>query len=148
MATAERMTGTLSADTETFRLPRGPWLLIGLVMYLPVILLVHRAVDIAVCLFPVSMFVALGWVAGVVRVSRHGLVLYWVNRGSWVDFTAAERRRVFWLPYLYAMRRRGLSWWIPLYFVGRRGLRDALLDMAPVGNPVRAALEEQRDVEA
>src|SRR5439155_24759843 len=63
------MTGTLSADTETFRLPRGPWLLIGLVMYLPVILLVHRAVDIAVCLFPVSMFGS----PGLDRRRREGL---------------------------------------------------------------------------
>src|SRR5882762_7557950 len=105
------MSQSPNADREVFRLPRGPALLIGLTMCVPVVLLLRRPADIVICLTLVGVMLAIGGFAGVMAVSRNGVVLYRVNSASWADFTTARVRRVLGLPYLYATRRRGLPWW-------------------------------------
>jgi hypothetical protein len=65
------------------------------------------------------------------------------NRLAWDDATDARMRRILGTPYLQVTRKRGMSFWIPLYFVGRRPLREALVELVPLGNPVRECLIRQ-----
>jgi hypothetical protein len=74
------------------------------------------------------------------RVSSDGLILNRFNRLAWSEVTAARLRSFGGLPYLFVNRRRGSSWWIPLYYSGPVDLREALLQHAPEGHPVRRAL--------
>ena len=77
----------------------------------------------------------------IVTVSDDGIVLYRVNRLPWTQVVAARRVSVFGLPYLLITRHRGYRWWLPLYFNGDRSIEEALVEKAPIGNPIRIYAE-------
>lgn len=84
------------------------------------------------------IWIALTWMT--IAVHPGGIVLYRFYRVSWDEIIQARRWNLFGLNYLVVSRRRGLPWFIPLYYWSRRPMIDALIEKAPPGSVVPAAL--------
>lgn len=135
-------------DSEEFNLPIWPWGVAMALLQAPFFAFGTLSWIYVGFLWSISWF-AFGIVfvifpmwATKLSLRRDGIVLHHFNRLSWTDVTGARVRRFLGLPYLQVRRKRGIPYWIPMFLVGRRPLREALVDAAPVGNPVRECLEE------
>lgn len=127
------------------------WLLLVLLGVLLMALWPHYWVAVAFTAKVVFML-ALCVAICTVSVNEQGLVLYRVNRLSWLDIKEARARSVLGLPYVLISRASGFSWWVPLYLRSPQAFFSAVISAAPKSNPLRsfaeAAVHAQPTVQA
>jgi hypothetical protein len=111
------------------------------------------AADVAVpaVVMMIAAAAAFAWLLSltqVIEISRHGIVLYRVNRVAWPDIVSAAPARVLGLPYIKLGRSSGNAWWLPLFFHGATDVPSALEAFAPEDHPLKASFTSLRGATA
>jgi len=91
-----------------------------------------------------NLVIAVGgiWFLSTVSITKDGLILYRVNKLKWQEIISARKTSFLGLPYVLLKRQKGFAWWLPLYFEGNGNIKEAIVNLAPDGNPLKVCLVE------
>ena len=131
-------------SSDTFRMPRLPWVAFILIISSPLLSLSWRLPElIPVHVFLFSVLIVPPLLVWTLVIRDDGMTLYRVNHLKWDEVRNARLIRIPGLPYMIVRRRKGLFrwWWVPLYFKGARDVRAAILERCPKDNPIRRCVE-------
>jgi len=131
-------------SSDTFRIPRLPWVAFILIISSPLLSLSWRLPElIPVHVFLVVVLVVPPLLVWTLVIRDDGMTLYRVNHLKWDEVRNARLIRIPGLPHLIVRRRKGLFrwWWVPLYFKGARDVRAVILERCPKDNPIRRCVE-------
>jgi len=129
----------------TFHLPwRRRITILIIVMWLPIIFTFNELLSALalIMLINISLPIIGIWYVFTVTVNSSGIVLNKVNKLLWSDVISARKVKVLGLNHIRIKRKQGMPWLLPLFFIGENKIEIALLNNAPVNNPLYKVASE------